>query len=459
MGSTAGTIQGSFGWDNNPLLKGMQESEQIVSKGAARIENRLAQAEKRFTSLFRRSPHRRAELAVSGLASSLASGDVAGGIAQIAHRMSGLGIAAGVGVGVAAALFEKFHKQIEETKQAHEALLVEMGKRPVSIVTSLSSEGMEQALQSREKLVEDLRKKSEHTFGSELAETFKSLLVGPSLGAIGGKDNGRERMQTQEDINKAIGEGKVIMEAQAKLAETLVGIRRQELEGDERGAEIAKIALRTDQARAALKLKGLTATAFRTAEKAILEDEELSFHQADKKANVKEAELKMTERIVALQHKGLTGDDLKRVRAGLDIQRLDEQIAGEKSPQIRRGLLLERAQKVNEAHDLLGPAGHSNPFPWGTPASRDFERQFGYRGLTKQPIEDSLGFGGLARRSIERGDSLTPEEALLKTGTNADDIAAYRKNVGDLPGEKGSNPELVGVMTDIRNIIQKAWAE
>jgi hypothetical protein len=426
---------------------------------ADQFTKRIDRASHGFTSLFKRTPDRRAELAISNLAGSLASGDLAGAVTSFAHRMSGLGIAAGVGVGVAAALFEKFHKQIEETKAAHEALLVEMGKRPVSIVTSLSGEGMEQALQTREKLVEDLRAKSEHTFGSELAETFKSFLAGPSLGAIGGKDNGKERMEVQKDINKATAEGKEIMLAHAELAQKLVAIRRQELEGDEHAAAIAKIALQTDQARAALKTKGLTGRAKDVAENALLRDEELSFHQADKKANAKEAELKMTERIVALQHKGLTGDDLKRVKAGLEIQRLDQEIAAEKSPQARRALQLERAQKVIEAHGLLGPAGPSNPFPFGTSASRDFERQFGYSGFTKRGIEDSLGFGGLARGSIERGESLTPEQALLKTGTSADDIAAFRKNVGDLPGEKAGTPELVGVMTEIKNIIERAWGE
>lgn len=455
MGSTGGTIQGSFGWDNNPLLQGMNEAQGIVARGASQMEQKLAVAEKRFTGLFKRSPHMRAERALSGFFERAASGDIVGAISQISGRMTGLGIVAGVAIGAGVAIFTKFKEQIDETKAAHEALRLEMVKRPLSTITSLSSEGMEQALGTREKLTEDLSKKSEHTFGAE-------LFAGLQTSANDFLDRGapaseKERIQVQKDINKSIAEGKAIMEAQVALSATMFGIRRQELEGDERQAAIAKVVLQAEQQRAALKAKGLTAKAFNRADEIISQDAELSITQINKKAHLKESELKMEERIADLQHKGLAGDDLKRVRAGLEIKSLDDQIANEASPSAKRALQLQRSQKVTEAHGLLAPAGPSNPFPFGTTASRGFDSQFGFGGFAKRGIEDSLGFGGLARRSIESGDSLTPEEALLKTGTSAGDIAGFRKNVGGLPGEKQENPELVGIMTDIRNIIDEAW--
>lgn len=500
--------------------------------------NRINRASEGFQSLFKRTPGRRAQLALTGLASSIASGDIEGGLAQIAHRMTGLGLAAGVGIGVAAALFAKFHKQIEETEAAHEALRLEMVKHPLSNITSLSGEGMEHALQTRQKLVEDLQQKSEHTLGSELFAGLQGVNPKYAFGAV--EESEKERLQTQLDINRATVEGKQIMLAHASLMERMVGIRQQELEGDSEIAAMAKATLETDQQRAALKGKNLSRAAFEIEDRAlqdnlalqrrqieeqhrsarariamethladfqnkhgdgietkrerlkgeigflkqqiqdegdpekrgrlILERKEKENEEAslNKQKALKEAQLKMEERIAELQHRGpgtrystgtpLSGDDLKRVRAGLEIKNLDEQIASEKDPLAKRALQLERRQKANEAHDLLEPA-IKNPFPYGTSASRDFERQFGYSGFARRGIEDSLGFGGLARASIERGESLTPEEALLKTGTSAADIAGFRKNVGDLPGEKSGDPALLGVMTEIRNIIEEAWAK
>jgi hypothetical protein len=333
-----------------------------------------------------------------------------------------------------------------------------MVKRPLSTVTSLSSEGMEQALGTREKLTEDLNKKSEHTFGSEL---FAGLQTSPNdFLDRGAPASEKERIQVQKDINKSIAEGKAIMEAQVALSVTMFGIRRQELEGYEREAAIQKVMLQANQQQAALKAKGgMTAKAFREADEAISEDAELSIRQIKKKVNLKESSLKMEERIAALQHKGLAGDSLKIVRAGLEIKSLDDQIANETSPSAKRALQLQRLQKVNEAHGHLAPSP-SNPFPFGTIASRGWESQFAYGGFAKRGIEDSLAFGGFADQSIKNGDSLTPEQALLNTGTSASDIAGYRKNVGALPGEQGSeSPDVVAAIQDLSSRIEKYWGQ
>jgi hypothetical protein len=155
----------------------------------------------------------------------------------------------------------------------------------------------------------------------------------------------------------------------------------------------------------------------------------------------------------------LAGDSLKIVRAGLEIKSLDDQIANETSPSAKRALQLQRLQKVNEAHGHLAPSP-SNPFPFGTIASRGWESQFAYGGFAKRGIEDSLAFGGFADQSIKNGDSLTPEQALLNTGTSASDIAGYRKNVGALPGEQGSeSPDVVAAIQDLSSRIEKYWGQ
>lgn len=434
---------------------------QAVMRRAAntsdQFQRKLNGASNSFTNLFKRSPNMRAERALSGFFERAASGDIAGALTQISGRMTGLGIVAGVAIGAGVEIFQKFKQQIDATREAHAALQLEMNKRPLSTVLSLSGEGMEQALQTREKLAEDLRKKSESSFGSQL---FAGLQATPNT--LLGRDvesGEKERVQAQLDLNKETVEGKRIMEAQADLANTMLGIRRQELEGDERSAQIALIVLKAEQERAALKSKGLTAKAFRSQDETISENAELSIRQINKRAALTESRLKMEEKIARLQHQGLAGADLKRVRAGLEIQSLDEQIKNETSPERKRELQLQRSQKVTEAHGLLAAAGPSNPFPFGTTASRGFESQFGASGFARRGIEDSLGFGGLARRSIESGQSLTPEEALLKTGTSPADIAGFKKNVGDLPGGASQDAQVLQALTDIKNIIETAWAK
>jgi hypothetical protein len=420
---------------------------------ADQFTSRIQKAHTGFTGMFKRSPDMRAERAMSGFVERIVQGDVAGGIAQISSRMTGLGLVAGVAIIAGVEVFKKFKEQIDATREAHSALQMEMLKRPLSTVTSLSSEGMEQALQTREKLATDLRTKSEHTFGSEIFEAGQSLLNMPGANFAAGA--GKERIQEQKTLNEETMESKKIMAAQAALAMTLLGIRRQELTGDERQAEIAKIILLAEQQRAALKGKGLTAKAFNAADEAISENAELSITQLNKKAALTEGRLKMEEKIAKLQHEGLTGADLKKTRTALELQSLDQQIAGEASPEKKRELQLQRLQKSNELRGLSPRSASANPFPSGSIAGRGFESEYGYQGFTKRHVEDSLGFGGLARRSMENGESLTPEEALLKTkSASAEEIAGYKKNVGNLPGAESS--EAVGLLTEIKNIIDEA---
>lgn len=423
---------------------------------ADQFTNRIDRASRGFTQLFRRSPDRRAELALSNLGASLVSGDLAGAVSSFAHRMSGLGLVAGVAVGAAAAVFEKFHKQIEETRQAQEALQAEMIKRPLSIVSQLSDEGMAQALEGRQKARQDLTQKSQKTFGSEIAETFMSMIAGPGMG--GSQKEGKERLDEQKDINKVSGEEQTIMADRAKLAEKLLAIKKQELSGDERGAELAKIALQTEQARAAIKLKGLPHDVEARFEKNILQNEELSIKEADQKANNKEINLQFQERMAQVQRDGLAGDDLKKARLAFEINDIKERVATEPNSMTRRELKVQRMEKENELRLLTPRQPARNQFPFGTAASRSFESEFGEGGFTRRNIEDSLGFGGLARRSMERGESLTPEEALLKSGSaTADKIAGFRKNVGDLPSGPGQSPDVVAAIQKLTTLIESVW--
>jgi hypothetical protein len=402
---------------------------------AEQFTGRVNHASNAFTNIFKRSPNMRAERALSGFFERAASGDIAGAIQQISGRMTGLGIVAGVAIGAGVAIFEKFKSQIDETRAAHEALQTEMARRPLATITSLSSEGMEQALQAREKLAEDLRKKGEHTLGSEL---FAGLQTSPNdFLDRGAPKSEQERMQAQKDLNRETVEGKKIMLAQAELAVTMLGLRRQELEGDERSAKIAQVILEAEQKRAALKGKGITAKAFAVADEAISENAELTVRQINKQADGRERSLKAEEKMIKFVREGASIEDQKKLRGGLDIELLDKQIATEQSPLLKRALKVQRDQKINEMHGLFTVAP-KNPFAFGTAAARNFE------------TNDPKAFGSLAQRTAQQNDPLA-----------FGSLANSAMNRGDTPlveAEKKS-PDVVSAVDALRVVVEKAWME
>lgn len=379
------TIQGTFGWtvDNPALIAGMRQSEAIATRGATNIQAKIA-------GLFKRDPEQRAENAIGRFIRSAAQGDIAGGIEGLTGAMSAFGLAAGVGIGAAIGLFIKFKGEIDATRKAHDALAEEINRRPLNIVTKLSDEGMAQALDRRQKLIADAAEKGKKTFGSELAEAGKSVL--PFF--FGGKkEEGRERMEQVEAENAAISENKDIMIARANLAMEMVRIEGMRLSGHEKEAAIAKIMLDAEQKRTALASSGITKEAFDIGDEAISRNAEQMIDAEQARAAIKERNLKIEERMADLIKKGLKPEDQKKVRAGLELQSLDEQIANEQDPAKKRGLLLQKTQKENELRGFEKPPGGENPFQPGTISAREFERsqesmkfnsQFASLGMTQE---------------------------------------------------------------------------
>lgn len=394
----AGTIQGTFGWDNSPLISGMNDAEKIVSRGAAN-------AQSKFSQIFKRSPNMRAERAISGALQSFAAGDIAGGIENITQRMTGLGLVAGVAIGAGVAIFVKFREQIIETRKAHEALQMEMTKRPVSNVVGLNEQGMDQALAARQKLASDLQEKSQHRFGSELAETFQSLLNAP--GANFASSAGKERLGVEQDLNKVGAENKQIMQSRAELARKLVELKAQEAFGDDHAARISRIVLETEQARAELKEKGLTHAAFDVADKAAVAQGGIALALENKREESKKRSLDLEEKMARLTKDGLKPEDQRKVRTGLEIKNLDQQISEETDPTRKRELNLQKRQKQNELVAMTGP-GTENQFAFGTIASRNFESDQGGFGTIAQrskETQDAGAFGTLANSAMLRGES------------------------------------------------------
>lgn len=456
--------------DDSDYQRVMQRAGNTADKFTSRINH----ASNGFTNLFKRSPNLRAERALSGFFERAASGDIVGAISQISGRMTGLGIVAGVAIGAGVEIFQKFVESVKATDAASGKLYNTLaGIGGVRGPEEISKQFHDIAAQT-----DDLIQKA-NTFSSQAGRVFLS-----SVDHVLGTKN----IKKGTDPNLAIAaglraEGQALKdENSASFADFFARAQSSKVGERQAGAEKIKLDLARklnviDKAQGKFQAQFFSPDVVdkidpierdklikesreqTTVKKAIARREaDESLRSLNKKADLTESRLKMEEKIAALQHKGLAGDDLKRVRAGLEIKNLDEQIASEINPDAKRRLKLQRDQKVNETHNLFTPPKSKNPFPFGTMNSRNFESQFGFFGSTKRGIEDSLDFGGFAKRSIENGDSLTPEQALLNTGTSAADIAAYRKNVGDLPGEKEqSSSDVVAAVEKVNETMKKVW--
>jgi hypothetical protein len=418
---STGTIQGSFGWDNAPFVQGMAEAERVASRGAGNIQGKIA-------GIFKRGPNVRAERAFSGLFERVAAGDIAGGIEQISNRMTGLGLIAGVAVAAGVAVFVKFKQEIDATKQAHAALQEEMLKRPVSLVASMSSEGMAQALETRQKLAADLRKKQESSFGSEVWAGLTT--TGRTLPFMGGVEKSeQERIRTQMDLNKAGMETKAIEMAQTDLLERQIQIKRMALTGDERGAKVAEIVLETQEQISALQSKGLSHAAFAPAKAAIEEEGQFKIDKVnqgmDLLAQTKDRSFETSKKVLELDRSDLSVTQKKAAAAALELGAAKR---GLENPNLtvdeRRALILQKMKKEGELNIMPDTVA---------PLSGEWWRRKG------------------------AGESRDAEEALGKVGLTQADITKYKGASGDYPGSDKGSPDVVAAVNAMNKTMEKAW--
>lgn len=381
--------------------------------GGKKAETAMNRVSRNFTGMFKRDPGQRAENALTNLIGDVSSGNLAGGLAQFASSITALGLAAGVGIGASVLLFQRFKKEINETRKAGDLLRLELNK-PIALVTSLDTSGMGEVLQARQKFTDDLREKSEKTFGSELKEAFQSLAAGPTFGAVSGEKAGKERLQMTQDLNRQEAERRVILLAQANQALQLVAIKREEVKGDEHLARIKKIQLETDQARAKVRLTpGMTKEAADKADSAILQNEELALKAEDKRKAAKNRSLEVEEKIARLERTSLSPEKKKQITVGLELQAINQRLKEAESPQERREIGLEKFKKETE---LRAITQRPNPFAAGTIAARNWQDEnaqpdsgFGSLAFRNKQMNDPAVFGSLAYNAAQRGEMPLPK--------------------------------------------------
>lgn len=285
-----------------------RETGQATQKG---FEGGLA-------GLFRRSPERRAELAFSRLAQDLSSGDIAGALSGFAERMSGLGLAAGIGVGASVVAFGKLREAIKNANEVHKALSTELEK-PINVQLGLGAEGITKQIDAIEKALDRAS-----TTGAKASVFIKDFL---KFGPFGSTDSlaNLEGQRGELAINAAR-----LASQRAKDELDTANLKLRSVTLSEKEAALEKISLDAEQKRNAIRLdrKGETPVNLQRAIQAVNIEEKAAREEVERKFDVKQREANMESYILSLKDKGLTAEQQQTETIRARIALLQSQLRG-----------------------------------------------------------------------------------------------------------------------------------
>ena len=197
--------------------------------GLNRMEARGKSMSDRMTDIFKRASGSevgeiRAERALSGFVAQLTQGNIPGAIESITYRLTGLGLAAGVGIGAAVIVANKFVTEMRDVDKAVEKVQGDLA-RPIKFVAALGMSGIREEIARTEKDLEDLTEKRQGWF-----EKFREVLQR-------GQRSNVERFSEVRDDPSRVPEAKT---AQAAEVSRLVELLSTETNESERLADIAE---------------------------------------------------------------------------------------------------------------------------------------------------------------------------------------------------------------------------
>lgn len=406
-------IESALAFNDVQFTQGIERAEKRAQTFAGRVETS-------FQGLFKRTPGRRAERAIGNLLGDISTGNAAQGIAQFAGRLSGLGLAAGVGIGVAVELFSKLTESVKEVRVAHDELDRQMS-RPLNLT---SIEGLGHA-------IDNLRAKQDtftHGFTNYLSD------IAHQQGARGLTDLGKTSIEEEKEINAAIQKRQDAERQQGRnelvRANTLAG-----LESDPKRKALAELRFKFIDKENELRSHPDKGTEARIAALNVEAD------QAEKNFTLgksqRQDEFEDTKKLLTLKRMALSPEQEKLAAAGLSLESVNRKLADKTlSPEQRNSLL---AQKFSTETDIqqLTPKKPTNPFAFGTVANRQWE-------------SDQGGFGTIAGRERDTNDP----NVFGSLANNA-------RERGELPLDGGQGvgiKDLAQLLRSILEINQKAWA-
>jgi hypothetical protein len=251
----------------------MAQATVNLNLNAASFEAGLNQAQRRAQSFetqvagfFKRDPTHRAERAFSALATGLSTGSVAAGVSTFAASLSGLGLLAGVAIGTAIGVFEKFRGEIAATDQATRKL----GNQLALLGGTGGPEKLEAQFESVLATTEDLIQKSA-TMGNRLSN-FLDKTINPLLGT---SSRGRGADQSNLITAGLQAAGKLLSQ-RADAEEGILNIQRESLSVSSSQAKLSELELRNEIKKNAILEEGkkLKLEAFEAVSKGQLKPEQ-----------------------------------------------------------------------------------------------------------------------------------------------------------------------------------------
>jgi hypothetical protein len=339
-----------------------------------RAEKRAQTFDSRFKSLFRRSPDRRAEQALSGFVADLSSGNVQGALTGIATRISGVGLAAGVGIGAAAELFLKAKEQIDAVDESVKKVNADLA-RPLALQSALGPEGIGKEIEAAMKDMDDLAKKRSG-FVQRFAEAWQRgqrssfEMFSDTSGAA---DRQPAAAKTQQTIMERLRE---LSSARADAEIDLVQARMRGLKVSEEEGEIEKINLDYQKKSAALFLeRGLTkpgrsAVDLLKSSLALQADRDLSIEAARQKAEMSKRSLNFEQELANMKLRGAPAEQQKVAQLKSELALIQAQLNFDKQLTIEEAAQL-RIREI-QAKVALRSEGMKEFFK--TPAQRNQER-------------------------------------------------------------------------------------
>jgi hypothetical protein len=443
----------TLGLDSGPFVDGIRKAE-AASKT---FTNRVGNLNTTIERAFRRDPGRRAENAITQGLGQLAQGNIPGAIESISGKLAGLGVVAGVGIGLAVEVFSKLKEGVDATDKAQKALREDL-KLPMHL--SIEAGNATEEITKVSKHLKDLNDE-EKSWGNRISELLAGALPAGVGDAIVGPRQASRRKDEQEgrerlrELERGEGQRQLDLATadtdpslQGRLNASMQKFDAAQAEAlDKAIARHPKLFKGLDEEGARQKLENNPEIVPGLKEQLSAVEKHREF-AADALAGQDEAnkrEFDTARRVVQMRKDGVDEETQKRVEAMMRIHDIEDNLKDRTlGDQARRSLQLEQMRQQETVDKGPKPFGGT---PWGTLARQNWEDKFGYGSIDRSAIEGSLGYGGIARDALDKGEYDNPTDALIGTGSaTAQQISDYNKNVGELDGRALTKNDLEVVM-------------
>lgn len=463
--------------------------------GLNEAERKSQSFEGRVAGLFKRSPLQRAERAFSEFAVNLSTGNVAQGVAGFAAKLSGLGLAAGVGIGAAVGFFLKLKGQLDATAKSLAAVNAELAK-PLEIQSQLGVEGITAQITALDKALTDLAEKRKSLASRIQAagvrgapETFDEMAF------FRGERQPPTIRTTEEETAQERGQKRIhaLRLADVEAEKSLVNIHALSTQFSEKEAALEKNRIEAEQKRAALRLKfGADPREAKNLHDELLNisrDEKLSADEIERKAALKQKELDIDKDIAALALRGVSTEDQKVSKLERELALIQEQLSGAEKLTTENRKQLETSEAKTQAElaaaraaasgrpvlsnrdiheraklslaDIAANATQGTRLPFNLADEQLFSEQakaLGPAAMARQALRSEE----FARQAALRGDLGTAETLFgmsdkLRAGIPGLKSAEQPVSMVDALKEYGKGPEIVTKLEELKSKMDAYW--